>query len=60
MSNLGHRTPEELERLICGIKTELKDDEDESITELAGLDKDDILEREYPNKDTKNKKKKRK
>lgn len=57
---LGDLSPEELKRQIRGIKTNPKDDEEESITELAGLDKDDILGRVYPNKDSKNKMKKRK
>lgn len=57
---IGKLSGDELERHIHGIKTNPKDDEEDSITELAGLDKDDILGRVYPNKDSKNEMKKRK
>jgi hypothetical protein len=47
----GQRSKEELEREIKGIKVDPKEyEKEECITEMAGLDKDDILGRVYPNK----------
>ena len=48
----GKLSKEELEEQIRGIKYDPKEYEDEgSISEIGGLDKDDILGREYPNKE---------
>jgi hypothetical protein len=53
----GERSKEELEREIKGIKVDPKEyEKEESITEIAGLDKDDILGRVYPNKAAKEEK----